>query len=299
MSFKHQHKGNINNKFITGIVLNTAFIIIELVYGVLANSLALVADAIHNAADVLSLFLSWFSFLLARKKAPEKFTYGYKNLTIFATFINAILLFLSVGAMIWESFERLGNHETVNSGIVILVAFGGVIINGLSAFLFFDERRSDINIEGAFLHLLSDILVSVGVIVAGFFIWWRSWYWIDSVMGLLAAIVIMISSWKLFKESLNLILGAIPAAIDLEKLKIMILQSKGLVTFHDLHIWPISTTETALSVHLVVLPESFNEEVTTKLEESIKNNFPIHHVTMQLEKRDNNECPTDCALHQG
>ncbi|CAG7595795.1 MAG: cation diffusion facilitator family transporter [Candidatus Midichloria sp.] len=297
MSFKHKHEDNINNKFIAGVVLNTALIIIELIYGVLANSLALIADAIHNAADVLSLFLSWFSFLLARKKAPEKFTYGYKNLTIFAAFINAILLFLSVGAMIWESVERLGNHEIVNSGIVILVAFGGIIINGLSASLFFDERRSDINIEGAFLHLLSDTLVSVGVIVAGFFIWWQSWYWIDPVTGLLVAIVIMISSWKLFKESLNLILGAIPTAIDLEKLKVMILQSKGLVTFHDLHIWPISTTETALSVHLVVLPEFFNEEVTTKLEESIKNSFPIHHVTMQLEKRDKNECLTDCALH--
>ncbi|WHQ46996.1 MAG: cation diffusion facilitator family transporter [Candidatus Midichloria sp.] len=298
MSFKHQHKGKINNKLIAGVVLNTVFIIIELIYGFLANSLVLIADAIHNATDVLSLFFAWFSFLLARKKAPEKFTYGYKNITILTAFINAILLFLSVGAMVWESVERLGNYEAIDSVKVILVAFGGVIINGLSAFLFFDEHRYDINIEGVFLHLLSDALVSLGVIIAGFFIWWQSWFWIDSVVSLLVAIVIIVSSWKLFKESLNLILVAIPTTIDLEKLKVMILKSKGLVTFHDLHIWPISTTETALSVHLVVMPEFFNEKITIKLEEDIKSNFPIHHVTMQLEKREKNECITDCTLHQ-
>lgn len=289
----HTHHHNINNKFLIGILLNLIFIAAEIFYGLKANSLALIADAAHNAADVLGLLVAWGGFWLSHKKAPQKFTYGYKNTTIMAAFINAILLFLAVGGLIWEAIPRFGVEEKVASQTIIFVAFIGVIINGLTAYFFFHDRKKDLNLQGAFLHMVLDALVSVGVIIAGFFIMWQGWYWLDPMISLVIGLIILWSSWSLFKESLNLMLLAVPTAIDMKKLKGMIFTFEGLIDIHDLHIWPISTTETALSVHLVVEASSFTDDFCRAIEQKIKADFPISHVTLQIELNKKG-CITEC-----
>ncbi len=291
----HSHTHNINKRFLWGIFLNLAFIIVECIFGIKSNSVALLADAMHNAGDVLGLFVAWLGYLLAQKKAPAKFTYGFKNATIIAAFINAILLFVAVGGISWEAFQRLDQPQPIASEVIILVATFGVFINGLTAYFFFQDRHNDINIKGAFLHMLLDAIISVGVIVGGLLIFWKSWSWIDPAISLLIAGIIILSSWKLFKESLDLMLLAVPTAINLEKLKEMILQHPGLVAYHDLHIWPISTTEVALSVHLEVMPELFTEQFSYSLEKILKANFPLSHITIQLETpTKNKKCETNC-----
>ncbi|ARN84229.1 cation diffusion facilitator family transporter [Candidatus Nucleicultrix amoebiphila] len=291
----HSHDHSINKKFIIGIFLNSIFIITEIFYGLQSQSLALIADAAHNAGDVFGLLIAWFGYWLTYKKAPQKFTYGYKNATIIAAFINAILLFLAVGGIIWEAIQRLGIDQPIASTTVIIVAFIGVIINGMTAFFFFHDRHTDINIQGAFLHMLLDALVSLGVIFAGLFILWKSWFWIDPIISLVIAAIILISSWGLFKESLNLMLLAVPTSIDMEKLKLNLMENAEVIAIHDLHIWPISTRETALSVHINVDFDHYHDSLTEKLSEIIKRNHDISHVTIQLEssKRKSN-CETNC-----
>lgn len=292
---EHSHNHSINKKFIIGIFLNSIFIFTEIFYGLQSQSLALIADAAHNAGDVFGLLVAWFGYWLAHKKAPQKFTYGYKNATIIAAFINAILLFVAIGGIIWEAIQRLGIDQPVSSTTVIGVAFIGVVINGITAFFFFHDRHKDINIQGAFLHMLLDALVSVGVIFAGLFIFWKSWFWIDPIISLVIAAVILISSWRLFKESLNLMLLAVPTSIDIEKLKLNLLENTEVIDIHDLHIWPISTRETALSVHITVNSESYNDSLTEKISESIKRNHDIFHVTIQLEPSNRKtNCETNC-----
>lgn len=289
------YNNSVNKKFIIGIFLNSIFIFTEIFYGLQSKSLALIADAAHNAADVFGLLIAWFGYWLSHKKTPQKFTYGYKNATIIAAFINAILLFIAVGGIIWEAVQRLGVDQPIASTTVIVVAFIGVIINGLTAFFFFHDRHNDINIQGAFLHMLLDALVSLGVIFAGFFTLWKSWFWMDPIISLVIAVVILISSWGLFKKSLNLMLLAVPTSIDIKKLRTTIFEFPGLIDIHDLHIWPISTTETALSAHLVVTSESFQESFTRSIEHKIKTFFPISHVTLQLELKDlENNCSNNC-----
>lgn len=279
----HSHQHTINHKFLIGILLNVIFIAAEIFYGLRANSLALIADAAHNIGDVLGLLVAWGGFWLAHKKAPQKFTYGYKKATIIAAFINAILLFVAVVGIILEAIPRIDVSEQIASQTVIVVAAMGVVINGVTAYFFFHDRKKDINIQGAFLHMVLDALVSVGVIIAGGFILWQSWYWLDPVISLVIAVIIFFSSWGLFKESLNLMLMAVPTSIDIEKLNMMVLRSPGLIEIHDLHIFPISTTETALSAHLVVTPESFTSDFCHTVESTIKAQFPISQVTLQLE----------------
>jgi cobalt-zinc-cadmium efflux system protein len=293
---KRVHNHSVNNKFIVGIILNSIFITLEIFYGFQSNSLALLADAAHNAGDVFGLLVAWFGYWIAHKKAPAKFTFGYKNVTVLAAFINSVLLFIAVGGIIFEAVPRLGEgNHTLASTTVMLVAFIGVIINGITAYFFFHDREHDINIQGAFLHMFLDALVSFGVIVAGFFIYWKSWLWLDPVISLVIALVILFSSWRLFKESLNLMLAAVPTSIDIEKLKAAIFKSKGLIGIHDLHIWPISTTETALSVHLVVSPKFFKDSFSRDIEKRIKTKFSISHVTIQMELQNMEQnCETNC-----
>lgn len=293
---EHSHHHNINNKFLIGIVLNLIFIVAEVFYGLKANSLALIADAVHNVGDVLGLLVAWGGFWLADKKAPKKFTYGYKNATIIAACINAILLFIAVAGIIWEAIPRFGKELPIASQAVIIVAFIGVLINGLTAYFFFHDRQEDINLQGAFLHMLLDMLVSVGVIIAGFFIMWQRWYWLDPMISVVIGLIILWSSWGLFRESLNLMLVAVPTAIDIEKLRAMILSFKGLIDVHDLHIWPISTAETALSAHLVVESSFFKDDFYRVVEQRIKAEFPISHVTLQMELK-RSRCVTECQTY--
>lgn len=292
----HTHLQTMNNRFLYGILLNVIFIIVEIICGVMANSVALIADAIHNIGDVFGLFIAWLGYWLAHKKAPQKFTYGFKNATIIAAFLNAILLFVAVGGISWEAIKRLGQTESIASGIIILVAAAGVAINGLTAYLFFHDRKKDINIKGAFLHMVLDAAVSVGVIIAGLLIFWTSWAWIDPVISLMIGAVILISSWQLFRESLDLMLMAVPTSINLYQLKKDIKNVPGVITYHDLHIWPLSTTEAALSVHLVVQPTCFIDSFSETITEKIKTQHGISHVTIQLETEGGGKpCKVDCV----
>lgn len=288
----HSHNHDINKKFIIGIFLNFSFIAIEIFYGIKANSLALLADAGHNIGDVLGLFLSWFGYLVSHKKAPQKFTYGFKNAGIVAAFLNSILLFAAVGGIAFEAFSRFGDEEIIASNLVINVALVGVFINGLTAYFFFSDSHHDINIKSAFLHMLLDALVSVGVIFAGLLIMWKSWLWIDPAISLVIALVIAVSSWKIFRESLALILLAAPSSVDLEKLKNCLRDFEGVVKYHDLHIWPLSTIDAALSVHLVVKKEFFSDETTKKITRKLRDSYKISHITIQLETED--DCEVGC-----
>jgi len=209
----------VSDKFFLGIVLNLAFIAVELFYGFRANSVALIADAVHNAGDVFGLALIWFSYYMAQREAPHKFTYGYKNGTIFAAFLNSIVLFIAVGNLIWISIERFSETETVVSTTMMIVAAAGCIINGLTALLFLKERKNDINMLGIVLNMSLDAALSLCVVVAGFFIWWKGWNWVDPLVGLLIAATVIYSFWGIFKESINLIFQAVPASINLHEIK--------------------------------------------------------------------------------
>jgi cobalt-zinc-cadmium efflux system protein len=279
----HVHIHNINNKFLFSILLNMLFIIVEIFYGIKSNSVALIADAAHNAGDMFGLLVAWFGFWIAHKKAPPKFTFGFKKATVIAAFINAILLFVAVGGIVWEAIGRIGQQTAINSGTIIVVAAIGVVINGLTAYIFSHDRHADINIKGAFLHMALDALVSLGVIAAGILMLWKTWAWIDPVVSLVIAGIILISSWSLFRESLDLMLLAVPNSIDIKKLKQLMHKHEGLIGYHDLHVWPLSTTEVALSAHLMVTQANFNHHFATNLEQTIKQQFAISHVTLQLE----------------
>lgn len=296
-SHKHRHKNiqSINKKFIAGILLNLAFIIIEVIYGLKANSMALIADAAHNAGDICSLFIAWFGYLLAHKKATKKFTYGFKNATIIAAFINAVLLFIAVGFILWKAFGMLSTQQTIAPMPIIFVAAIGVIINGLAAYFFYHERNQDINLKAAFLHMLLDACILLGVFVGGLIMLWTSWTWVDPLISLLIAVAIMVSSWKLFKESLDLMLLGVPTSINLEKLKQDILEFEGVIGYHDLHIWPISTTEIAMSVHITVDRESFTPILSNLLAKKLSLQHKINHPTIQLETEEHAKvCYVSC-----
>lgn len=294
-SHTHSHPHDINKIFLLGISFNIFFIIVEIFYGMRANSVALIADATHNAGDVLGLLVAWFGYWIAHKKAPEKFTYGFKNATVIAAFVNSIVLFMAIGGIAWEAIERLGQHESVTSSTVIFVAGIGIVLNGLTAYLFSRDRHHDINIKGAFLHMMFDAAISAGVLLAGILIFFKSWLWIDPVVSLIIVLVILVSSWKLLKESLGLMLLAAPASINLPKLKCLLEEHPGLIAYHDLHIWPLSTTEVSLSAHLIVTQDSFSNDFYKAIEEKIKAGFPISHVTFQLELQGHEKtCTTNC-----
>ena len=291
----HVHSHHINDKFLFSILINFLFIIVEIFYGIQANSVALIADAAHNAGDMFGLFIAWFGYWIAHKKAPPKFTYGFKKATVIAAFLNALLLFLAVGGIVWEALGRIGQHTATASSTVIIIAAIGVLINGLTAYLFAHDRHTDINLKGAFLHMALDALVSLGVIAAGVLMIWTSWHWIDPAVSLMIAGVILISSWSLFRESLDLMLLAVPSAIDLAKLKKLLSHYEGLLGYHDLHVWPLSTTEIALSAHLVVDKAHFNPIFSKNLEMQISQHFPISDITLQLELEDpQRPCETNC-----
>lgn len=279
----HSYLYDINHKFLVGILLNFLFIIIEIIYGIQANSMALIADAIHNAGDVVGLVISWAGFRLARTHSPAKFTYGFKNATIIAAFINALLLLIAVGGLSWEAVTRFGGKEVVASETIINVAAIAVLVHGLTAWLFLEQRHQDINIQGTFLHMILDTATSIGVVAGGLLILWQSWAWVDPAITLLIAAVILAGSWKLLKESLSLMLQAVPASVDFEKISQDLKKFPGVIGYHDLHVWPISTTETALSVHLIVEESFFKTQSTQFYVQEIQRLHKISHITIQLE----------------
>ena len=283
-SHQHSHTINaesLNKAFIIGIVLNLAFVVIEFAAGFWFDSLALLSDAGHNLSDVVSLVLALLAFRLAKVKANERYTYGYKKSTILVSLLNAVILLVAVGAIVIESIHKLSNPAVVPGGAIAWVAGVGVLINAFTAFLFMKDKEKDLNVKGAYLHMAADALVSVGVLVAGIVISRTGWYIIDPIIGLIVAVVILISTWNLLHDSLRLTLDGVPTSIDSQKVVEAIRALPGVDDVHHIHIWAISTTENALTAH-IVLKQPEVQEVKHLIRHRLED-FGIGHATLEFE----------------
>ena len=284
-SHQHSHTINaesLNKAFIIGIVLNLAFVVIEFAAGFWFDSLALLSDAGHNLSDVVSLVLALLAFRLAKVKANERYTYGYKKSTILVSLLNAVILLVAVGAIVIESIHKLSNPAVVPGGAIAWVAGVGVLINAFTAFLFMKDKEKDLNVKGAYLHMAADALVSVGVLVAGIIISRTGWYIIDPIIGLIVAVVILISTWNLLHDSLRLTLDGVPTSIDSQKVVEAIRALPGVDDFHHIHIWAISTTENALTAHIVLKQPEGMQEVKHLIRHRLED-FGIGHATLEFE----------------
>ncbi len=277
----HQPK-TYGKAFAIGIGLNVVFVAIEIIYGLMANSSALLADAGHNASDVLGLLFAWTAAWLATSKPKGKYTYGLRKTTILVSILNALLLFGAVIAIGWDAFGKLKDPQPVGGTHIIIVAGIGVVINTMTAFLFIKGQKEDLNIRGAFLHMAADAAVSLGVVVAGVVILLTEEYWIDPLMSFIIIAVILYGTWQLFSDSVNLALDAVPKNINVDEVKSFIENKKGVDSIHDLHIWAMSTTQVALTTHLV-MPEGTNDNFIKELNIDLKNKFNIVHTTFQVE----------------
>lgn len=287
----HHHPVNltsVNRAFVIGIVLNFAFVIIEVIVGLTINSLSLLSDAGHNLADVASLAMALVAFRLLRVKPNEHYTYGYKKTTILVALLNAAILLLSLGAISFEAFHRLMAPEPLPGKTISIVAAIGIGINAVTALLFFRNKENDLNVRSAFLHLLSDAIVSTGLVIGGILIFYTHLYWIDPVLSLVVAVIILFSTWQLLRDSLRLSLDGVPAGIEIKKVKETISSMKDVKGFHHIHVWAISTTENALTAHLVVDRHSGMEKVEA-LKHKIKHQLlhqNIQHATLEIEMED-------------
>ncbi len=286
----------VNRAFVIGIILNFLFVIIEVITGLYIHSLSLLSDAGHNLADVASLAMSLMAIRLLKVKATEKYTYGYKKTTILVALFNAAILLLSLGAIGYEAIHRLLDPQPLPGKTISIVAAIGILINAITALLFFRNKENDLNVRSAFLHLLSDAIVSAGLVIGGIVILYTHLYWIDSVLSLVIAIVILFNTWQLLKDSLRLSLDGVPDGIDLKKVREDIQKIKGVKDFHHIHIWAISTTENALTAHLVVEANTEMETVE-KLKHDIKHELlhrNIQHATLEVETSDEPCMEPDC-----
>ncbi len=291
----HDHAGHshgkmielksVNSAFVIGIVLNLLFVVIEVIAGLYIHSLSLLSDAGHNLADVASLGLSLFAFRMVKVKSTEIYTYGYKKTTVLVALLNGAILLLSIGAIIFESVQRLIAPEPLPGRIISLVAGAGIVINGLTAMLFYRSKDSDLNVKGAFLHLMADAAVSAALVVGGVVIIYTGWYWLDPALGIIVAVAIIFSTWKLLKDSLRLSMDGVPEGINLREVQEMVQQIPGVCNLHHIHIWALSTTENALTGHVVL-----DRYVSIADQEKIKNdirhqllNIKIQHVTLETE----------------
>lgn len=270
--------------FAVGVSLNAAFVVIEVAFGIVGDSVALIADAAHNFSDVLGLSLAWGAARLARTPPSARRTYGLRRSTILASLANAILLLVGVGGVSWEAIGRLRDPENTANGLTMLaVAAIGVVVNGGSALLFMHGQKSDANVRGAFLHLLADAAVSVGVVFAGLIIWLTAARWVDPVVSLVVSGVILVGTWSLLRDAMNLALDAVPAEIEPDKVKAYLASLPHVVDIHDLHIWALSTTETALTGHLVVDAKVCAPGFLKEVEHTLEHRFGIHHMTIQMD----------------
>jgi cobalt-zinc-cadmium efflux system protein len=297
MSHNHEHKiNNYNRSFAIGVTLNIVFVIIEAAFGIFSNSLALLADAGHNLSDVVGLLLAWGARVLAAKATSDKRTYGFRKATVMASLASAVLLLIALGGIVWEAMGRFGNHNPVEGLTVIIVAAVGVIINILTALLFVKGRKHDLNIRGAFLHMAADAGVSLGVVISGVLIMIWGWLWIDPVISLIIAAVIFISTWRLFLDSINYAVDAVPENIEISKIREYLESFNKVSRIHDLHIWPLSTTQVALTVHLVVNEDSLDNSFLQDLSLHLLSDFGIEHSTIQIESSKNsNDCLLDVS----
>ena len=269
--------------FAFGVILNTGFVVLEAVMGIVSGSMALVADAGHNLSDVLGLLIAWAASILAARPPSERFTYGFKSSSILAALANASLLLVALGAILVETLRRLGDPPPVAGGTMIAVAAAGIVVNGATALLFMRGRKTDLNIRGAFLHMAADAAVSAGVVVAGVMVVWTGKAWIDPVTGLAIVAVIAWGTWGLLKDALKMALLAVPEGIDEGKVRAFLSARPGVSAVHDLHIWPMSTTETALTAHLVIPGGHPGDGFLHALAHDLEHDFGIGHATVQVE----------------
>jgi cobalt-zinc-cadmium efflux system protein len=267
-------------------VLNVAFITAELVFGVRAHSLALLADAGHNLGDVLGLALAWGALVLSQRPPTERHTYGWRRASILAAMANAILLLVAVGGIAWQALQRIGHPATVAGGTVVAVAALGVVVNGVTALLFISGRNEDLNIRGAFLHMAADAIVSLGVVAAGLAMMRTGWLWLDPVVSLAIGAVIVWGTWSLLDESLHLAMDAVPRGVRFPDVEAYLRALPGITAVHDLHIWAMSTTEVALTVHLVKPDAEVNDALLQRIQRELHERFRIEHTTIQLERED-------------
>jgi len=284
----HQHHGpkNYNRLFVLGISLNLIFVIIEAIYGLLSNSLSLLADAGHNLSDVAGLLIAWAAFWLSCRKPSTRFTYGLRKSSILSVLFNAVFLLVAVGIILWEAYHRLHSPSQIVPKTVIIVASIGIIINTLTALLFFKDKNKDLNLKGAYLHMAADALISLGVVISGIIISYTSWNWLDPIVSILISLTIIYGTWGLLKDSIKLSLDAVPADINPLEVRKYLESIAGVKEAHDLHIWPMSTTETALSVHLTMKSNLLVNDLLTTISSHLKDHFNIDHPTIQLETDD-------------
>ena len=293
----HSHSSqhlNYNKAFGFGITLNVTYLIIEFAFGLKVNSMALIADAGHNLSDVLGLLLAWGASYLATTATNNKRTYGLRKSTILAALFNAIILLIAVGAISIEAIRKIIEPEPIGGTTMMIVASIGVVVNTLTALLFMKGRQSDINIKGAFLHMAADAGVSLGVVSAGFLINITSFYLLDPVISMVIVIVIMVGTWSLLRDSFHLSMDAVPQNINFTEVQEYLESLEGVKEVHDLHIWAMSTTETALTAHLVMPGEQKEERFLEKVCTQLYDKFNIEHSTIQIEK---NPQSANCEKH--
>ncbi|MCA1410155.1 cation transporter [Bradyrhizobium sp. NBAIM20] len=286
----HVHApANFGKAFALGITLNTALVVAEAVYGYIGNSTALLADAGHNLSDVLGLVIAWGASIAARRAPKGRFTYGFRASTILAALANAVFLLVATGAIGWEAILRLREPEPVAGVTVMVVAGIGILINGFTALLFAGGRKDDINIEGAYLHMAADAAVSLGVVVSAALIIWTGWLWLDPITSLIICATILWSTTSLLRGSIDMSMAAAPKGTDLAAIRAFLLARPGVSAIHDLHVWPISTTETALTCHLV-MPAGSDDAFLMQTTELLRTSFRIGHTTLQVETHPDNGC---------
>lgn len=281
----HEHAidaSSLNTAFRLGIALNVGFVIVEGVFGFVYDSMGLLSDAGHNLSDVFALILSMIAFKLMSKKPDERHTYGYRKFSIQASLLNALLLFAAVGVILAESVDKLLHPTAVDGDAIAWVAGAGVVVNGITAWLFLKDKEKDLNVKGAFLHMLADTLVSVGVVAAGVIIHFTGWYFIDPVIGIAIAIMIGWSTWSLLAESFRLSIDSVPVAIDMKKLAADLQAAEGVSSIHHLHVWALSTTENAMTVHAVIESGDILDTVVARLRETARA-AGITHSTIEAE----------------
>lgn len=284
-----------NRAFAIGIGLNVAFVVVEVVYGGIAHSTALLADAAHNLGDVLGLAMAWGATALARRAPSRSHTYGLRRSTVLAALANAVLLLAAVGAVSWEAIGRFRTPVEPHGATMAWVAACGVLVNGISALFFLRGGRDDANVRGAFLHLAADAAVSAGVVVAGLVVWSNGWNWIDPVTSLVVSAVVLAATWGLLRDALHLALDGVPKQIELEKVRAYLASLPRVEEVHDLHVWAMSTTEIALTAHLVMPWGDAPPEFLAGLEHELDHRFGISHATVQIEPRSERACAHGAA----
>ncbi|HQT44281.1 MAG TPA: cation diffusion facilitator family transporter [Halothiobacillus sp.] len=282
----HQLPDQINRVFILGIALNVLFVVIEVSFGLWSNSIALLSDAAHNLSDVLGLLIAWGASVLSRHAASQHFTYGLRSSTILAALMNAAFLILMTLLILWEALPRLVTPEHVNGEVLIWVALAGVVINGLTALLFLRGQTHDLNQRGAFLHMAADTVVSLGVVIAGIIIVFTHWNWLDPLISLVIGFVILIPAWRLLKQAARLILHGVPEGVNPDEVFDYLKHIRQVTDVHDLHIWALSTTENALTAHLIVVDGLLNDALRESINHELSVRFNINHTTLQIESGD-------------